>query len=310
MAGYALQVRTGKPFATYIKEEVFRPLGMNASTFDWRDAWRSPSVAKGHPNSSGEGMLPYIPMIPSGAMYTNVNDVARCIVMHLNGGKVNGEQFISEKLLKEMYAPQFAVPGQKAGYGLGTDMQLWYGVNSYNHGGGGFGYNTIMKWIPAYRIGIVILSNATNNDVYWLADRALELQQELKTGVAPTKPVSESSGPPATVDSAILRNLEGTYKEREGLAHFEVKDGNLYAGEEKPEKLRPLNADEFLLDSANGRTWTFRFTLDAAGHPTGVLVLGDVHSEYMPINDQPNEKPGPNRAEWRAWTGEYSTTVK
>ena len=313
MAGYALQIRTGKSFASYMKDEVFKPLGMNASTFDLQQAWQTPSVAKGHPGI-GKGILPYVPMVPSGGMYTSVNDVARCLMMELNEGEVNRRRFISQKLQTEMYTPQFALPGQRFGYGLGTASGAWYGVTAYSHGGGGFGYNTIMKWIPEYKLGIVILSNAINNDVYQLADQALMLEQELKTGIAPQRPqrpTGSTVGKPAvTLDERVLRNLQGTYRGRFFMASFEVRDGSLhldYIGG-KSTKLRAVSATEFSDDSSeDNNTWTFQ--LDASGKPKGVLLLGDRGAEYLPLNDQPNENRGPDRAEWKAWTGVYAESI-
>jgi len=310
MVGYALQIRTGKSFASYMKDEVFKPLGMNASTFDLQQAWQNPSVAKGHAGI-GKGTLPYVSMVPSGGMYTSVNDVARCLMMELNGGQVDRRRFISEKLQTEMYTPQFAVPGQRFGYGLGTASGPWYGVTAYNHGGGGFGYITIMKWIPEYKIGVVILSNAINNDVRQLADQALVLEQEVKTGSAPQRPLGSTVGKPAvTLDESVLRNLQGTYRGRSLMASFEVRDGSLcldYIGG-KSTKLRAVGATEFSDDSSeDNNTWTFQ--LDASGKPKGVLMLGDRGAEYLPLNDQPNENRGPDRAEWKAWTGVYAESV-
>jgi hypothetical protein len=318
MVGYALQVHFEQPFAGYMKQQVFTPLGMASATFDLREAWRSSSIAKGNP-TAGAGILPYIPMVPSGGMYASVKDLARCVAMHLQGGKVNGRQFVDPELLKEMYTPQFAVPGQKGGYGLGTQIEVWHGVMAYSHAGAGFGYFAVMKWVPAYGVGVLILSNANSNDdqaranINWLAYRALELEEQAKTGATPVQPAPRDIDKPSvSLDVRSLKNLEGTYMARSYAVKFEVQDGGLYV-QRVGGKARKLKADSptrfFVASGDDTTTWTFQ--LDSAGKPKGVLSLGDsdYSTEFLPLNDQPNEKPGPARAEWKAWTGTYATTI-
>jgi CubicO group peptidase (beta-lactamase class C family) len=48
LAGYALGLRSGKPFDEFMSEELFRPLGMTSSTFNYKVVANHPSVAKGH----------------------------------------------------------------------------------------------------------------------------------------------------------------------------------------------------------------------------------------------------------------------
>src|SRR5262245_57579875 len=93
LAGYALELRARKPFAQFMQDELFKPLGMTSSTFILKEAMSHPSFAKGHVKDL---MLPAtpIPMIPAGSLYSNVKDMARFISFHLAGGKVNGKQVI------------------------------------------------------------------------------------------------------------------------------------------------------------------------------------------------------------------------
>jgi CubicO group peptidase (beta-lactamase class C family) len=110
LAGYVLQLRSGKPFAQFMRNELFKPLGMTSSTFDEREALQNLNLAKRY-DSNKEIVLRPTSMIPSGGMYSTVKDMARFVSFHMIGGKVNDERLISESLLKEMYTPQFAYVG-------------------------------------------------------------------------------------------------------------------------------------------------------------------------------------------------------
>ncbi len=83
-----------------------------------------------------------------------------------------------------MYTPQFPLPGQKAGYGLGVNSRPYHGATLLFHGGGGYGYSTDQRWVPEYKVGVVILSNgdAGDNFVADLADRALQGHDPRKRG--------------------------------------------------------------------------------------------------------------------------------
>ena len=53
LVGYALQLRAGKPFPRLMREELFEPLGMTASTFDQAEALADPHRARGHIAGAG-----------------------------------------------------------------------------------------------------------------------------------------------------------------------------------------------------------------------------------------------------------------
>jgi CubicO group peptidase (beta-lactamase class C family) len=306
LAGYVLQLISRTSFEQVIKDEMFRPLGMASSTFNQREALENGSVARGH---IGVNEVPRmaIPMIPAGGMYSSVRDMARFISFQLSGGKVNGKSLISEKLLKEMAAPQFAVEGQIGGYGLGIYNVASFGATKLLHSGGGYGYSVDQRWIPEYGVGAVVLTNQrVSSPSGSIANRALELMIESKLGSVPkNKPIVYAKKPAISIDAKLLRRLEGTYKNSGNT--FRVEEGSLYRISDKEKfKLDALNPTEFTSGSQK-----YTFSLDASGKAQGVEVLDPNYSnnglEYWPVNDSPHDEPGANRSEWRAYVGEYAT---
>lgn len=304
LAGYALELRARKPFAQFMQEELFRPLGMASSTFILKEAISHPSFAKGHMKDRTLPATP-IPMVPSGSLYSTVKDAAKFISFHLTGGKVNGKRMIRADLLKAMYAPQFAIAGQLGGYGLGIASEPWRGGTLLHHSGGGYGYATTQRWMPEYQIGVVVLTNSAQGGAIagGVANRTLQLMIEAKYGSAPeTAPFKVTDRPIITLESGLLQRLQGNYKPRGGLVVFKFEEGSLYyiAGREKL-KLNPHSPTEF---SAAGRKFTF--DLAKTGQPKGVQTMGLFGVEYWPVSERPDDEAGPNKREWQEYLGEYT----
>jgi CubicO group peptidase (beta-lactamase class C family) len=302
LTGYALQQRSGKPFEQFMKEELFKPLGMESSTFNQQEAFRSPSLAKGY---VGEQQVPdiSIPMIPAGGMYSNVKDMAKFVSLHLSGGKIKGRSFIPNQLLKQMYRLQFPVEHQVAGYGLGMEIKPRYGGTLLTHGGGGYGYSTKQSWIPEYGIGVIVLTNNGDSGIAeTLTDEAFKLMLKAKYGAVPAdKPVQLTDKPTTELDAKTLALLEGTYRAYNSVVTFQVKNGHLhYIRGSKDLLLNAHGPTEFTADGQK-----FTFYMDTTGKPKYIHYLGQDSVDTFLPNDRPNEAPGPNRPEWSEYIGQY-----
>jgi CubicO group peptidase (beta-lactamase class C family) len=307
LAGYALGIRTRKPFEQFMKDELLTPLGMTSSTFDQKEALRNPSIARGHV-AGREIPDTFFPMVPSGGLYSSANDMAKFVSFHLAGGKVKGRRLIAENFLKEMYTPQFAATKDEIyGYGLGIAAEVWRDATILHHGGGGYGYSTYLSWLPEHRIGVVVLANAwrsNDNLPPEISNQALLMMSQAKYGsTLLDKPLAPSGGPIVSLQAEQLRCLEGTYLNTGSVETFKVEEGALFyiRGGSKV-KLNAHSATKF-----TSNIHTFNFHLDGAGQVTGVLVQGWRNvGIFMSINDRPNDPPGPNRPEWQAYVGEYT----
>lgn len=326
LVGYALGVRSQKSFNQFMKDELFAPLAMTSSTFDAKEALASASFAKGHSVVSGEEVPEkFTSMIPSGAMYSSVKDMSKFVSFQLSDGKVNGNQLISERLLKEMSAPQFAEKNQVAGYGLGLAAERWKGATLLMHDGGGNGYNTFQAWIPEYKIGVVVLTNRLRLTDFLpdeIGRQALLMMAEVKYGtLAPDAPPISLDKPVINPNAEQLRRLEGTYNLGtnasipSNLVVFKVEDGGFFYMEKggifnpsdySKVKLAAHTQTEF---SSAKQTFTFRF--DEAGRIAGVSVQDNATTDtaFFPFNDRSGDPPGPNKPEWKTYVGTYTGKV-
>jgi CubicO group peptidase (beta-lactamase class C family) len=153
LAGYILQVQSGKPLDHYVKEKIFEPLDMSHSSMDMRVIRKNKNRAIGH--SFFLRKIPLeIPMIAAGGVYTNAVDLAEFVRFHLNFGKLDSREVVDEQILSEMY-------GKTDGYCLGLGKGKKHDTFYHAQGGGGFGFHSYMIWYPEYGIGAIELTNSS-----------------------------------------------------------------------------------------------------------------------------------------------------
>ncbi len=173
LAGYILQVRSGMLFIQYVQEKVLDPLGMKDSTLDVKRIRANPTRAIGH--TMGNPLRPPVDflLIPSGGVWTTAADMARYLQFHINKGALNGTRLLGEDLAETMYTPP-NVPAHY--YAQGIIVTTDHGTRRFEHGGGGFGFNSDMIWYPELKLGAVVLCNAelSNDFVYRLNKEILD----------------------------------------------------------------------------------------------------------------------------------------
>jgi len=139
--GRIMEVVSGKSLFAIEKEKLFKPLGMTGTGFYVTDMQKKELIAKPMPNDSdfrvGFESYPDVRMkweSGGGGMVSTLNDLARFSQMVLNGGKLNGKQYLSPKAFELMTSDQvgpgsgvdrdyFYFPGDGFGYGLGFGVR-------------------------------------------------------------------------------------------------------------------------------------------------------------------------------------------
>ena len=306
LAGYILQVVSGKPFEAYMEENLFVPLGMKNSSFDAAVVRQNKNRAVGH-SKPYEKVPLAIPMIPAGSVYSSAEDMTKFIQFHLNKGKFDNKYLLKPDLIDEMYTVPFPLERQEAGYALGI-AKGFFNLNerktlSLDHGGGGFGFLSVMRWFPELGFGIVILSNSVNhNSVHGnLANQIVDKIITLKSNGKPTQPflTSKNKAAPIEMNPEALQNLAGFYQGRSMGFQLKIEDGNL--GIELMNKFHPLT---FHSDTqVSTENYDYKFVFNAKGRPSYIIRFYDgLNLDYV---DGPADKPGPNKSEWEKYAGTY-----
>ena len=131
--GYFIEIVSGKPFDVFLRDRLFRPLGMNDTAFYLPERKAHRLVAVQKPDKGGWVRYPvtfYDPDYPikgaktffSGGdgLSSTAKDYATFLQMYLNGGRLNGVRILSRTTIETMMNNQ---TGKKFG-----DGEKYYGL--------------------------------------------------------------------------------------------------------------------------------------------------------------------------------------
>jgi len=193
LLGRIIEVASGKPFADFMEERLFEPLGMTNTTF-----WPTPDhldvAAKPYSKNKETGALveaknarfseplhnPKRTPLPAGGLFSCAKDLGKLYQMLLNEGQLGGKRYLKATTLKQMTSNQLGdlpkvsfAPGMHMGLGFHIvnapqEVTESLSVGTFGHGGA---YGT-QAWIDpvkkrAYVLLIqrVDLKNADQSDI-------------------------------------------------------------------------------------------------------------------------------------------------
>jgi CubicO group peptidase (beta-lactamase class C family) len=157
LAGMAVESVTKQDYAAYLRENVFKPLGMNATSLcDARMI--VPHLASGYETEkdslvNAEFLSWKLPWA-AGAVCATAEDLVKWQSALENGA------FISRQSLELMRAPTRLSDGTMVDYGLGTRRGSLDGHTFFGHTGSGGGFRNVIEAFPADHLIIAVLINA------------------------------------------------------------------------------------------------------------------------------------------------------
>jgi CubicO group peptidase (beta-lactamase class C family) len=173
-AGQVVPAVAGKSWDDFVKECLFKPLGMNASNTSVRELPRDGDVAT--PHEMIDDKLQVIPwrnidnIGPAGSINSCAEDMGRWVRLQLSDGTFEKQRLLSSGTLAEMHKPQTVVPleGPTAkfyphahfrAYGLGWFLHDYWGKKVVEHGGNIDGMSALVAMLPEEKLGVVVLTN-------------------------------------------------------------------------------------------------------------------------------------------------------
>ncbi len=301
LLAHLIEMHSGGPIERFAQKELFGPLGMRNTTYAPSKIPET-NLVRGQQEEGGDVTI-FIPMLGAGGAYSTASDMARFMMALMS----NTPKLLKPATARQMCTPQFLVDHQVSGYGFGLFSRPAYGATMLSHGGGGYGYDTEQRWLPAYRMGVAVLTNDGDGGLAEeIADEALKAMVKARYGAIPAnKPVRLTERPAVTPDLAAMKALEGSYRAYSGMRKFAVVDGALH--------YRVGTNDLKLIFRGNGEYTTdderFRFHLDEAGRGASIEDLGSVGVDTFLANELAGEPPGPGKPEWAAFAGDYEGRV-
>lgn len=166
------KLELGKAYDEAMRTRVFEPLGMKATTLDFKRAQQGNWATPHAPDVDGKPALALaalnqavIPVRPAGGAWSTVRDLLKYVQMELDLGKLpGGKPYVEKDTLLARRAPMVALNAD-ASYGMGLMVDKTYGVSVVHHGGDLVGFHSDMMWLPDANVGAVVL---TNGDPGWL----------------------------------------------------------------------------------------------------------------------------------------------
>jgi CubicO group peptidase (beta-lactamase class C family) len=258
LAGYILQVRAGIPFIQYVQEKVLQPLGMKDTTLDVKQVRADSTRALGHSDSPFPVPVDFL-LIPSGGVWTTAADMARYLQFHINKGAIDGKRLLQEDLAETMYTPP-NMAAQFAGYGLGIAVDTRNGARHFQHGGGGFGFNSSMVWYPDLKLGSVVLTNAEVQDSY-----AYTLSEAVLDDIITSSPEVYTQ---RTKNTTCVKPAYPQLNAGVPLTNVQLR--NLIASKALPENTSSLN---------RRNTFVGTYVINSFGFPGDTVEVSDTNGE-------------------------------
>ena len=163
LLGQAMAAVTGQPFEEAMAELLFRPLGMERSTFAQPlPAPLAGELAQGYAYRQGsyeEVPLDYVHLSPGIALVTSGDDMARFMRALLNEGRLEGEQVLAPETVAGMLQRQEEVHPRSRGRSYGFSEITLGGRRALYQDGNGIGQANRMILVPEQRLGIFLSTN-------------------------------------------------------------------------------------------------------------------------------------------------------
>jgi CubicO group peptidase (beta-lactamase class C family) len=147
---------SGRPYEDFMRDEVFKPLGMPATTIGTGAGIANSAVRY---TADGKPIAFYdFDHRAASAVYTSAHELARFGMFHLEDHLKDQQPLLKDATLDAMH--RVATPGDTAaGYGLGWAIGNEQGMRVVSHTGGMPGVATTLKLYPKYNVAIVALAN-------------------------------------------------------------------------------------------------------------------------------------------------------
>jgi CubicO group peptidase (beta-lactamase class C family) len=245
LAGLVVESVTGKPYADAMEEIVFKPIGMTSTTLRPTMAMTH-AFSQGHDAVNGPAAVLH-PLAdnaanwPAGSIFSNLQDLAKLTVALMNASEP-----VSNTVVAALTTPHADIPGSKAKYGYGLEIDQRGTEPYWSHGGSRAGYGSFIAMLPNRHIAVIVLTNRTGQNLAHTRATILAMlgSPEPKHGLPSSKPI-----PPTDLDK-----YTGDFRNGSSTVQVSAKDGKLYVG--KLEAL--LSADGWLVVEGGGRAFPVR----------------------------------------------------
>ncbi len=154
-----IRAKTGRPWADYLHERIFSPLGMN-STYPTNTRIALANRAQGYVDNDALRDAGEWPALrPSGAFLSTVSDLAKWDAALTSGG------ILTDSIRRQMWTPVTLNDGSSAPYGFGWMLASVRGHRLVHHPGGMPGARADIARFVDDELTVIVLMNLDDVDI-------------------------------------------------------------------------------------------------------------------------------------------------
>ncbi|HEU0027637.1 MAG TPA: serine hydrolase domain-containing protein [Ktedonobacterales bacterium] len=263
LLGMVIERVAGMPYADFVRERIFEPLGMASSGYLSRNRV-IPRLAMGYEMEWRiAGFRPHVSetlVYSAGAIHSTVEDLARW------DAALRDARLLDRETLARMERPLTLNDARHEGYGLGWGLSRFRGRPVVRHAGSVPGYSAFLGRFVEDDLTIIILSNWGLFDAARLLARPIAgLLLDL-----PEPPMPEHT---PSIEASALARMAGSYANGIGdVVEFTVDGGRLSASGELTADLIPISDTAFRAAHDADITVSFE-DMTASGYARAKIVV-------------------------------------
>ncbi|MBX3707845.1 MAG: serine hydrolase [Pseudomonadales bacterium] len=290
LAGEIVAARAGQPFEAYVRARILEPLDMRGTVAGFPRRLQGTTLAVGHGARDRDGQRPVMPpfdtgaLLPAAGLTSNVVDLARFVAWNFRTLDGVPNPVLAAPTLRDMQRVHWTDPDWTTTWGLGFEVRRVDDQTQVGHDGACPGFNTSVALLPAHRLGIIVLTNASGHDPLVIVDNARALLLPALDR-EPTAADRESArddarrlgpytgrydGQPWSGEVVVVRH--GAELRVAWLPTDDVAQGALRLRHVADDRFRPVRDD----DGLPGEDWTFERDAD------GNIVALRTHALRLP----------------------------
>jgi CubicO group peptidase (beta-lactamase class C family) len=278
LAGEVISAVSGIPYESYIETHILQPLGMSETLVHTPDAVH-PGLAVGYSRRLPRQVRQRSPHTDAQAltsafnMASNVEDLARFIMLQFRtdaeGTAEDRSQILAPRTLREMHRVHWLEPDWQSGWGLGFAVTRQGNKTLIGHGGAVQGHRTQLIFLPADKVGVIVLTNADDGDPIRYQEKVLQWVLPALLKPAGSEPVNAGTENPL---AAYLGNFRNAWRDIHALVlegQLTLVDPTLPDPLAFRATLEPVSEHVFRMVKANG------------GWPVGELVIYELDEQGL-----------------------------
>ncbi len=196
LAGYIVERVSDEPFADYVENHVFKPLGMNATTFrEPLPADLEPRMAKGYKIEDGrlisQSFELFSSIMPAGSGTSSAADMSRFIVAMLNDGRLGRTRILDPESVRLLMTDSITNAPDTLGMAHGFYVVRQAGPRMVGHGGNTGDFHSNLILAPEADFGFFV--SVTGGDQS--SPGRTELTNAILGRVFPQSPTARVSAP-------------------------------------------------------------------------------------------------------------------